>query len=116
MGQIVKRKKKGRLSKADLPRWSRDSLVEVWDVRGSFWHRNVKYNIDYDNYLDDDSEEDEEIRIQKKLKLMAKLHPKGSCLKLRITPFNSSSFLFLLSWNRRSNCSNKAGGENGSMK
>ncbi|KAL6199388.1 hypothetical protein ACLB2K_029172 [Fragaria x ananassa] len=78
MGQIVRGKKKGRPSKADLARRSGESPAEERDVRRSLRRRNVKYTIDYDDYLDDDSEdsdEDEEIRIQKKLKLMAKLHP-----------------------------------------
>ncbi|XP_050367494.1 uncharacterized protein LOC126785874 [Argentina anserina] len=78
MGQIVRRRKKGRPSKADLARRNGDSPAEERDVRRSLRRRNVKYTIDYDDYLDsdsDDDEEDEEIMIQKKLKLMAKLHP-----------------------------------------
>ncbi|XP_062017835.1 uncharacterized protein LOC133734210 [Rosa rugosa] len=78
MGQIERRKKKGRPSKADLARRSGESPAEERDVRRSLRRRNVKYTIDYDDYLDEDSEDDEEeveIRIQKKLKLMAKLNP-----------------------------------------
>lgn len=79
MGQIVRRKKKGRPSKADLARRSGDlpapNTMER-GVRRSLRRRNVKYTIDYDDYLDEDSEDDEEeeMRREKKLKLMAKLN------------------------------------------
>ncbi|KAI4308002.1 hypothetical protein L6164_031121 [Bauhinia variegata] len=78
MGQIVKRKKKGRPSKADLARRSGESPGNSQpDVRRSLRRRNVKYNVDYDDYLDEDNEdeeEDERRREKKKLKLVEKLN------------------------------------------
>ncbi|EEF32463.1 uncharacterized protein LOC8276725 isoform X2 [Ricinus communis] len=60
MGQIVKRKKKGRPSKADLARRSSSgqspaASTEKIDRRRSLRRRNVRYNnfIDYDDYLDE---------------------------------------------------------------
>ncbi|KAF4350904.1 hypothetical protein F8388_017930 [Cannabis sativa] len=86
MGQIVRRKKKGRPSKADLAaRRSGESPAAATeaDVRRSHRRRNVRYNIDFDDYLDEDEEleddEDEgegenERRREKKLKLVVKLN------------------------------------------
>ncbi|XP_027368955.1 uncharacterized protein LOC113874897 [Abrus precatorius] len=78
MGQIVRRKKKGRPSKADLARRSGDSPATAQsDLRRSRRRRNVRYNIDYDDYLDEedeDEEEDERRREKKKLKLVVKLN------------------------------------------
>lgn len=77
MGQIVKRKKKGRPSKADLARRAVESASAAEpDVRRSLRRRNVRYNIDYDDYLDEDDEDDEEDqrRREKKLKLVVKLN------------------------------------------
>ncbi|KAI4306103.1 hypothetical protein L6164_029411 [Bauhinia variegata] len=78
MGQIVKRKKKGRPSKADLARRSGDSpATSKPDLRRSLRRRNVKYNIEYDDYLEEDNEgeeEDERRREKKKLKLVVKLN------------------------------------------
>ncbi|XP_040985914.1 uncharacterized protein LOC121234155 [Juglans microcarpa x Juglans regia] len=77
MGQIVKRKKKGRPSKADLARRAVESAaVAEADVRRSHRRRNVRYNIDYDDYLDEDDEDEEEDqrRREKKLKLVVKLN------------------------------------------
>ncbi|XLS75283.1 hypothetical protein HN51_032148 [Arachis hypogaea] len=75
MGQIGKRKKKGRPSKADLARRSAESQsAEQSDIRRSLRRRNVRYNIiEYDDdYLDED--EDERRREKKKLKLVEKLN------------------------------------------
>ena len=67
MGQIVKRKKKGRPSKADLAKRGSSAAAPVApDLR----RRNVRYNIDYD----DDFEEKDERRREKKLKLVLKLN------------------------------------------
>ncbi|RDX67290.1 Bromodomain and PHD finger-containing protein 3, partial [Mucuna pruriens] len=78
MGQIVRRKKKGRPSKADLARRSGESPASAQpDLRRSRRRRNVRYNIDYDDYLDEeeeDEEEDERRREKKKLKLVVKLN------------------------------------------
>lgn len=78
MGQIVKRKKKGRPSKADLARRAVESAAAAErEVRRSLRRRNVRYNIDYDDYLDeDDEDEDEEDlrRREKKVKLVVKLN------------------------------------------
>ncbi|XP_058742943.1 uncharacterized protein LOC131615800 [Vicia villosa] len=78
MGQIVRRKKKGRPSKADLARRSGQSPVTSQsDLRRSRRRRNVRYNIDYDDYIDEEDEEedeDERRREKKKLKLVEKLN------------------------------------------
>ncbi|XP_007020786.2 PREDICTED: uncharacterized protein LOC18593479 [Theobroma cacao] len=78
MGQIVKRKKKGRPSKADLAkRGSSPAAQSETELRRSHRRRNVRYNIDYDDYLDEDFEEEdeeEERRREKKLKLVLKLN------------------------------------------
>ncbi|XP_061342254.1 uncharacterized protein LOC133288497 [Gastrolobium bilobum] len=78
MGQIVRRKKKGRPSKADLARRSGESPATTHpDLRRSRRRRNVRYNIDYDDYLDEedeDEDEDERRREKKKLKLVVKLN------------------------------------------
>ncbi|XP_027939420.1 uncharacterized protein LOC114193718 [Vigna unguiculata] len=78
MGQIVRRKKKGRPSKTDLARRSAQSPANSQpDLRRSRRRRNVRYNIDYDDYLDEedeDEEEDERRREKKKLKLVVKLN------------------------------------------
>ncbi|KAK7300058.1 hypothetical protein RJT34_10890 [Clitoria ternatea] len=78
MGQIVRRKKKGRPSKADLARRAGESPATAEpDLRRSRRRRNVRYNIDYDDYLDEedeDEEEDERRREKKKLKLVMKLN------------------------------------------
>ncbi|KAG2682301.1 hypothetical protein I3760_11G185500 [Carya illinoinensis] len=77
MGQIVKRKKKGRPSKADLARRAVESAaVAEPDVRRSHRRRNVRYNIDFDDFLDEDDEDEEEDqrRREKKLKLVVKLN------------------------------------------
>ncbi|XP_059441678.1 uncharacterized protein LOC132173981 [Corylus avellana] len=76
MGQIVKRKKKGRPSKADLARRAEEVAAAEMDLRRSLRRRNVRYNIDYDDYLDEEDEEDEEDerRRERKLKLLMKLN------------------------------------------
>ncbi|KAL7186565.1 hypothetical protein ACSBR2_028322 [Camellia fascicularis] len=83
MGQIVKRKKKGRPSKADLER--RAAAEPESDVRRSRRRRNVRYTFDFDDYIDDDDEDDEDDEVEdeedergreKKLKLLLKLQSK----------------------------------------
>nr|POF14513.1 bromodomain and phd finger-containing protein 3 [Quercus suber] len=75
MGQIVKRKKKGRPSKADLARRAVESAEAAErEVRRSLRRRNVRYNIDYDDYLDEDDDEEDQRRREKKLKLVVKLN------------------------------------------
>ncbi|KAK6132874.1 hypothetical protein DH2020_033385 [Rehmannia glutinosa] len=76
MGQIVKRKKKGRPPKADLA--AREPPQPERDVRRSLRRRNVKYVFDLDDYFDEDeifaAVDDEELRRrEKKLKLLLKL-------------------------------------------
>ncbi|KAK6154433.1 hypothetical protein DH2020_008681 [Rehmannia glutinosa] len=76
MGQIVKRKKKGRPPKADLS--AREPPQPERDVRRSLRRRNVKYVFDLDDYFDEDeifsAVDDEELRRrEKKLKLLLKL-------------------------------------------
>ncbi|KAA8526991.1 hypothetical protein F0562_008780 [Nyssa sinensis] len=80
MGQIVRRKKKGRPSKADLARRAATGQLPTTeaqerDLRRSLRRRNVRYSIDYDDYIDEDDEEDDEDerRREKKLKLVLKL-------------------------------------------
>ncbi|XP_019196699.1 PREDICTED: uncharacterized protein LOC109190623 [Ipomoea nil] len=82
MGQIVKKRKKGRPSKADLAaRRSSGSAAEKSDgeLRRSGRRRNVRYCFDIDDYLDDDDEylvdeeEEDESRREKKLELLLKL-------------------------------------------
>ncbi|XAR67440.1 hypothetical protein NMG60_11002204 [Bertholletia excelsa] len=73
MGQIVKRKKKGRPSKADLARRAAKEAVEPdSEVRRSLRRRNVRYVFDFDDFVDEDDEEDEQ-RREKKLKLLLKV-------------------------------------------
>ncbi|GAA0141519.1 chromatin/chromatin-binding, or -regulatory protein [Lithospermum erythrorhizon] len=73
MVNIMKRKKKGRLSKSDL------AAAEERELRRSGRRRNVRYNFDYDDYLDDDQEyyfvdqHQDQNRKAKKLKLLLKL-------------------------------------------
>ncbi|GAV72907.1 Bromodomain domain-containing protein [Cephalotus follicularis] len=84
MGQIVKRKKKGRPSKADLARLAAGESTAGTgsDLRRSHRRRSVRYSvIDYDDYIDedfeelfDDGEEEDERRREKKLKLVVKLN------------------------------------------
>ncbi|MCD7452120.1 hypothetical protein HAX54_015037 [Datura stramonium] len=84
MGQIVKTKKKGRPSKADLAR--RNAAVEQSEsasakqereLRRSGRRRSVRYAFDIDDYLEDDEyfvEDDEDERgREKKLKHLLKL-------------------------------------------
>ncbi|KAK4355237.1 hypothetical protein RND71_024208 [Anisodus tanguticus] len=83
MGQIVKTKKKGRPSKADLAR--RNAAVEQSEsasakqereLRRSGRRRNVRYAFDIDDYLDDDEyfiediDEDERGREKKRKHLL----------------------------------------------
>ncbi|KAI8552840.1 hypothetical protein RHMOL_Rhmol06G0299500 [Rhododendron molle] len=76
MGQIVKRKKKGRPSKADLALRAAAAAAETPEAaeRRSLRRRNVRYTFDFDDYVDDDELEDEDSwRREKKLKLLLKL-------------------------------------------
>ncbi|KAK7287585.1 hypothetical protein RIF29_00866 [Crotalaria pallida] len=80
MGQIVRGKKKGRPSKADLDRRSSKSpAIANPNLRRSLRHRTVRNNvISYEDYLIDDEEYEEERRCQKKkLKLVTKLNQAG---------------------------------------
>ncbi|KAK4795303.1 hypothetical protein SAY86_013297 [Trapa natans] len=84
MGQIVKRKKKGRPPKSDLASRARMEDPELEPrVRRSLRRRNVRYNfVDYDDFIDDDEyfegnggeEEEDERRREKKVKLVVKLN------------------------------------------
>ncbi|KAI9187143.1 hypothetical protein LWI28_024911 [Acer negundo] len=83
MGQIVKRKKKGRPSKADLARRPISPTPETEsEIRRSIRRRNVRYDIDYyEDYFDeedDDDDDEEEKRREKKLKLVLKLNNQSS--------------------------------------
>ncbi|CAI9088354.1 OLC1v1022661C1 [Oldenlandia corymbosa var. corymbosa] len=84
MGQIVKKKKKGRPSKADLAkRRELASSAPGRELRRSHRQRSVRYTFDFDDYLDDDDlfedfdEEEDERRREKKLKLLLKLQGGG---------------------------------------
>lgn len=86
MGQIVKKKKKGRPSKADLAKLRNsagNTSAPDREPRRSLRRRNVRYTFHFDDYLDDDElfeefEEDEDAsRREKKLKFLVKL-PNGS--------------------------------------
>ncbi|KAK4420777.1 Bromodomain-containing protein 7 [Sesamum alatum] len=75
MGQIVKRKKKGRPAKADPG--ARELLPEPErDLRRSLRRRNVKYVFDLDDYFDEDelfADDEDRRRREKKLNLLLKL-------------------------------------------
>ncbi|KAL3503525.1 hypothetical protein ACH5RR_037974 [Cinchona calisaya] len=82
MGQIVKKKKKGRPSKADLAKLrslGKDTSATDRELRRSHRQRNVRYTFDFDDYLDDDElfedfdDEEDERRREKKLKVLLKL-------------------------------------------
>lgn len=82
MGQIVKRKKKGRPSKADLARRNSTGSEPTSgpssdrEPRRSLRRRNVRYTFDFDDYIDEDDyyEDDEDVRRrEKKLRLLLKL-------------------------------------------
>ncbi|KAL3851200.1 hypothetical protein ACJIZ3_013082 [Penstemon smallii] len=96
MGQIVKRKKKGRPPKTDPA--SREPKEAARDLRRSLRRRNVKYVFDLDDYFDDDGlfEDDDEQR-EKKLKLLLKLQggdeaePQTSRRRVEHAPDTSSS-------------------------
>ncbi|PSS06129.1 Bromodomain and PHD finger-containing protein [Actinidia chinensis var. chinensis] len=82
MSQIVKRKKKGRPSKADLARRAAEATER--DVRRSLRRRNVRYTFDFDDFIDEedgvgvgeDDDGEDEMRREKKLKLLLKLQGK----------------------------------------
>ncbi|KAL0362282.1 UNVERIFIED_CONTAM: hypothetical protein Scaly_1183400 [Sesamum calycinum] len=74
MGQIVKRKKKGRPAKADPG--ARELPEPERDLRRSLRRRNVKYVFDLDDYFDEDelfADDEDRRRREKKLKLLLKL-------------------------------------------
>ncbi|KAI3466260.1 hypothetical protein Pfo_022923 [Paulownia fortunei] len=78
MGQIVKRKKKGRPAKADPG--ARELPQPERDVRRSLRRRNVKYVFDLDDYFDEDelfADDEDQRRREKKLKLLLKLQSGG---------------------------------------
>ncbi|KAL7143165.1 hypothetical protein ABFS83_08G172500 [Erythranthe nasuta] len=81
MGQIVKRKKKGRPAAADPG--ARELTKPERDVRRSLRRRNVKYVFDLDDYFDedevfaDDDDGDDHGRREKKLELLLKLQTGG---------------------------------------
>ncbi|KAL1206477.1 Transcription factor GTE9 [Cardamine amara subsp. amara] len=77
MSQIERRRRKGRPSKADLARRRSSSPGESgYELRRGQRRRNVRYNFDFDDYLDEEEEEEleEEKRRQKKLKQVLKLN------------------------------------------
>ncbi|XP_022879980.1 uncharacterized protein LOC111397343 [Olea europaea var. sylvestris] len=85
MGQIVRRKKKGRPAKPD-PAGRRAGEAETTerDLRRSLRRRNVKYVFDLDDYFDDDEifeeTDEDQRRKEKKLKLLLKLqNDKDGC-------------------------------------
>ncbi|PKI77555.1 hypothetical protein CRG98_002161 [Punica granatum] len=93
MGQIVKRKKKGRPPKSDLARRAlAEDLEQESRVRRSVRRRNVRYNfVDYDDFIDDDDyfeedevDEEEERRREKKVKLVVKLNQGGRGVHARV--------------------------------
>ncbi|GFZ12528.1 DNA-binding bromodomain-containing protein [Actinidia rufa] len=75
MSHIVKRKKKGRPSKADLARRAAAAAeTQESDDRGGgrrIRRRNGRYNFDIDDLIDEEDEENEQ-RREKKLKLLLK--------------------------------------------
>ncbi|KAL2472957.1 DNA-binding bromodomain-containing protein [Forsythia ovata] len=78
MGQIVRRKKKGRPAKADpVGRRVGEAEPPDRDLRRSLRRRNVKYVFDLDDYFDDDEifedNDEDQRRREKKLKLLLKL-------------------------------------------
>ncbi|XP_051136208.1 uncharacterized protein LOC127254904 [Andrographis paniculata] len=70
MGQIVKRRRKGRPPKVDLA--AREHREPDSDLRRSLRRRNVKYVFDLDDYFDEDEffadDDEERRRREKKLK------------------------------------------------
>lgn len=80
MGQIVKKKKKGRPAKADLAAAARDMPQTDRDLRRSHRRRSVKYVFDLDDYFDEDEvfvDDEDQRRREKKLKLLLKLQSGG---------------------------------------
>lgn len=79
MGQIVKRKKKGRPAKADPG--GRGLQQTERDLRRSHRRRNVKYVFDLDDYFDEDEvfadDDEDQRRREKKLKLLLQLQSGG---------------------------------------
>ncbi|PIM99348.1 hypothetical protein CDL12_28159 [Handroanthus impetiginosus] len=78
MGQIMKRKKKGRPAKADPG--ARELQQPERDLRRSLRRRNVKYVFDLDDYFDEDdlfADDEDQRRREKKLKFLLKLQSGG---------------------------------------
>ncbi|KAL8243396.1 hypothetical protein R6Q59_009654 [Mikania micrantha] len=89
MGQIVKRKRRGRPSNIDRARRSsHDAPPSPLDRRSSRRRRNVRYNFDVDDYVD----EDEEVgRRQKKIRLLMFEDESISDRRVSHAPSSSSS-------------------------
>ncbi|KAL3508473.1 hypothetical protein ACH5RR_027874 [Cinchona calisaya] len=95
MGQTVRRKKKGRPSKADLAKRGssgNDTSAPESELRRSHRQRSVRYTFDFDDYLDDeelfedfDNEEDKR-RREKKLELLLKLQTSKETTPTESTP------------------------------
>ncbi|KAL7130943.1 hypothetical protein ABFS83_13G166300 [Erythranthe nasuta] len=81
MGQIVKKKTKGRPKKADsISGVVHEAPPTERDLRRSHRRRNVKYFFDLDDYFDDDEifeNDEDQRRKQKQLKLLLKLESGG---------------------------------------
>ncbi|KAL1562954.1 hypothetical protein AAHA92_05469 [Salvia divinorum] len=76
MGQVVKKKKKGRPAKAD----PRNPQQTERDLRRSHRRRSVKYVFDLDDYFDEDEvfvDDEDQRRREKKLKHLLKLQSGG---------------------------------------
>ncbi|XP_031114666.1 bromodomain-containing protein 9 [Ipomoea triloba] len=90
MGQIVRKKKKGRPSKADLAaRLNAAGGDEEKELRRSGRRRNVRYTFDIDDFLDEEyflEDEEDERRREKKLELLLKLQGKDNDGEDELTP------------------------------
>ncbi|KAL4566810.1 hypothetical protein LXL04_030935 [Taraxacum kok-saghyz] len=97
MGQIVRRKRRGRPSNTDRARINYSATPpSPVDRRRSRRRRNVRYNFDIDDYVDDDefySDEDEEVgRREKKLRLLlCEDDSRSNTRRVRHAPTSSSS-------------------------
>ncbi|KAL7599243.1 hypothetical protein Lser_V15G20971 [Lactuca serriola] len=97
MGQIVRRKRRGRPSNTDRARINYSAAPpSPVDRRRSRRRRNVRYNFDIDDYVDDDEfydDEDEEVgRREKKLRLLlSEDDSRPNTRRVRHAPASSSS-------------------------
>ncbi|KAI3688524.1 hypothetical protein L2E82_46154 [Cichorium intybus] len=97
MGQIVRRKRRGRPSNTDRARINNFTAPpSPVDRRRSRRRRNVIYNFDIDDYVDDDEfydDEDEEVgRREKKLRLLlCEDDSRSNTRRVRHAPASSSS-------------------------